>query len=77
MIECLNNIDKVLEERKDYTEATWEMCEDVRMENLNIFKMIKKERNKLQVFLKQEISRESNIRTIIYRAYFVETRTFF
>lgn len=47
MVEYLKKIVKVMEERKYYPESARQICEDVRMEDLNKYKeIIKKEETK-------------------------------
>lgn len=52
--DCPNNIDKEKEERKNYAEATREMCEDVRMKGQNKYKeIIKRNGKEMAAFLLQ------------------------
>lgn len=51
------------------------MCDDVRLKDLNKYKeMIKREGNEVVVFLPEEVLKEKNERTIIYRTCSSETR---
>lgn len=40
MVRCLNKTDKLMEERKNYMETTGEICQDLRLEDLNKYKEI-------------------------------------
>lgn len=62
MVECLNGIDMVTEEKKNYAEATRVKRENLRLENVSKYKMIKREGNKVEVYPTKEVLREKNER---------------
>lgn len=53
----MKRIDKVMEAGKNCAQSTREMCEDIKLEDLSQNKMIKREENKADVFLRKKCSR--------------------